>query len=303
MHYHVVLIRYGELSLKSTYVRNRFESILIHNIKKSCSLEKIPVDIRKERGRIYLYTKMIPKVLTVLPKIFGVVSFSPAMEIITDIDTLATCSIDVAQEQLKKNKTFALRVQRSGIHPFTSQEVAEQVGRSIVDATSANVDLSSPDIEIFIEIRDDKSFIFTEKIPGPGGLPYNTQGKILAIIDSTKSLLAAWYLLHRGCTVDFILTKEQYKTMTESFIHQWYLDSTITLVEKNKHYYRELNQLLSHETYQALVTDSTLSNQPKQTLKEIQENKKHLDIPVLTPLISMDKKEIDTKTKELGFKL
>jgi adenylyl- and sulfurtransferase ThiI len=81
------------------------------------------------------------------------------------------------------------------------------------------------------------------------------------------------------------------------------MDSTITIVGKNKHYFRELNQMLSYGLYQALVTGFILSNQPEKTLKDIQEYKKNLEVPILTPLISMDEKEIDTKTKELGFKL
>ena len=62
---------------------------------------------------------------------------------------------------------------------------------------------------MFIEIRNENAYFFTEKINGTGGLPSGTQGKILAIIDVPKSILAAWSLMRRGCSIIFLRTNNQ----------------------------------------------------------------------------------------------
>ena len=80
-------------------------------------------------------------------------------------------AIKISQETLNKEKSFAIRVTRTGNHDFSSQDVAVKIGNAIVKATKATVNLIKPDFELFIEIRNDNSFIFTEKIRGTGGLP------------------------------------------------------------------------------------------------------------------------------------
>src|SRR4030042_2310637 len=76
----VIILRYGELFLKSAYVRKYFETILLRNIKKAFAIENVPYESRTVRGRIYLTTKEISKGIMILPRIFGIVSFSPATQ-------------------------------------------------------------------------------------------------------------------------------------------------------------------------------------------------------------------------------
>ncbi|MCX6663642.1 MAG: THUMP domain-containing protein, partial [Euryarchaeota archaeon] len=180
MNYDVILVRYGELSLKSTYVRKYFESILVRNIKKALTRENISHSITKERGRIYLSATDISKSCLVLSRIFGIVSFSPAVQTTSDMEDMSMLALQLAKNILTEEKSFAIRATRVGTHTFSSQQVAVHIGNDIVKATRAGVDLTNPDIELFIEIRDKKSFLFTEKINGVGGLPLGTQGRILA---------------------------------------------------------------------------------------------------------------------------
>jgi tRNA sulfurtransferase ThiI len=303
MNYDVILVRYGELSLKSTYVRKYFESILVRNIKKALTLENISHSITKERGRIYLSTTKISKSIMVLSRIFGIVSFSPAVQTTSDMKDMSMLALQFTKNILTEEKSFAIRSTRVGTHMFTSQEVAVHIGNDIVNATHARVDLTKPDIELFIEIRDKKSYLFTEKIKGVGGLPLGTQGKILALIENTASLLAAWYLMHRGCNVIIANMKMSNNESIHSFLNHWYTDAEIISVDpKTKNFFNQLRTIASEKNCDALVTGYTLE-EPTGSLAAITQLKKQSIIPVLTPLIAMTQEEIKQQCRKRGISI
>ena len=301
MNYDVILVRYGELSLKSTYVRKYFESILVRNIKKALAQESIPHSITKERGRIYLSTTEISKSIMVLSRIFGIVSFSPAVQTTSDMEDMSMLALQLAKTILTEEKSFAIRATRVGTHTFSSQQVAVHIGNDIVKATHAGVDLTNPDIELFIEIRDKKSFLFTEKLSGVGGLPLGTQGKILARISHPASLLAAWYLLHRGCTLLIATTKQLPNETIHSFLSHWYAPSDIIAIDPTaRNYTKNLSFIALKYDCDAIVTGHTLEN-PCYTLSEIALLKKHSNLPILTPLIALEEKEIENLCQMRGI--
>src|SRR5512136_251291 len=137
MYSDVIILRYGELSLKSTYVRKYFETMLVRNIKNAFSKENIPVAVRSMRGRIFLTTPDISNSLTILSHIFGIVSFSPAVQTTSNIQDISSTAQQLTKNVLNKQKSFAIRVTRTGTHPFTSQDVAVHIGNDIVQTTHA----------------------------------------------------------------------------------------------------------------------------------------------------------------------
>ncbi len=303
MNYDVILLRYGELSLKSAYVRKYFESILVRNIKKAFIRENIPHEIRTERGRIYLSTTEISKSVRVLPRIFGIVSFSPALQTTSTLQDISTIAQHLTKNILHKQKSFAIRVTRVGIHPFTSQQVAIQIGNDIVQATDAPVDLNNPDVELFIEIREKKSFLFTEKIKGVGGLPLGTQGKILALVKNPSSLLAAWYLMRRGCNIVIVTGNQSNETVIRSFLTHWYADAEIIFIDlTSKESPEQVSRFASEKKCDAVVTDHTLET-PSQALSEIALLKRKCFVPILSPLITMTQEEIENQCKNRGILL
>jgi tRNA uracil 4-sulfurtransferase len=301
MKYDVILVRYGELSLKSTYVRQYFESTLVRNIKKALTLENIPHSITKERGRIYLSTTEISKSCLVLSRIFGIVSFSPAVQTTSEMEDMSRVSQTLIENILTEEKSFAIRATRVGSHKFSSQQVAIQVGSDIVKATHADVDLTHPDVELFIEIRNKKSFLFTEKIKGVGGLPLGTQGKILALVENPSSLLATWYLMRRGCNVIIVNMKKSNDESIHSFLAQWYADAEIISIDpKTKNFYDQLRTIASEKNCDAVVTGHTLE-EPVSSLAAIAQLKKQSSIPILTPLIAMTSEELSQQSRKRGI--
>lgn len=303
MKYGIILIRYGELSLKSTYVRKYFESMLVRNIKKALQTENISYSVSMQRGRIYLTTDEIEKIKTIVPRIFGIVSFSPAVQSTSALEDISAVAQKLMKNVLTKEKSFAVRATRTGTHPFSSQDVAIRIGNDIVTMTHAKVDLNAPDIELFIEIRDEKSFLFTEKIRGIGGLPSGTQGTVVAMIENPVSLLAAWYLMRRGCNVVMVNTATSNEHTISSFLKYWYTDAeTITIDPTQDGFIKRLSDIGSDKKCDALVTGHFLdeSENPLPLLKIM--NTKSV-LPILSPLIALTKEEIRHQCENKGILL
>jgi thiamine biosynthesis protein ThiI len=301
MKYEVILLRYGELALKSSYVRKYFELMLIRNIKNALSFENIPHTIRNEPGRIYLMTADISRCVEILLRIFGIVSFSPAFQTTSAMDDISRGALQLVKNILTKQKSFAIRPTRVGNHPFSSQDVAIRIGNDIVNTTQAKVDLTHPDIELFIEIRDKKSFLFTEKIHGVGGLPLGTQGNIISIVEKPSSLLAAWYLMRRGCNVIVVNTGKSNEQAIQSFLHYWYADAeTIYIDPARIDFYQHLNSLAFQKKCDALVTGHTLE-EADFSLTTIANLKKYCGLPILSPLIALTSEEIQQQCRKRGL--
>lgn len=291
----LIIVRYGEISLKSSYVRKNFVNILIKNIKKGLSTENISNEIKKERGRIYIFTEKIDLSLNVLKKIFGIVSFSPSIKTNSDLNNISKKAVEYSKGNLKSNTTFAIRSKRTGNHEFTSQDVSIKVGDEIVKNYKSKVDLSNPDYEVFIEVRSDDSYIYDKIIKGPGGMPVGSQDKILSIIDEKFSFLSSWYLLRRGCKVIF-LTKKEFQKDLNYFCKKFYIKNDYFILEKNKDLFFQINEISEKNFCKAVV--SSIYNLKDEDLNEIKDLKKYNKNPVLYPLISMNKDEINKKIKQ-----
>ncbi len=295
----IILIRYGELFLKSTYVRNYFERTLIQNIQTSLKKNELPSKITRDHGRIYLHTTHIPQALSILTHIFGITSFSPATTTSASKKHISTTALILLKPYLSITTSFALRVTRSGTHNFTSQEIAIAIGNDIVQTTQAPVDLTNPDIELFVEIRDNNAYLFTQKIPGPGGLPLGTQGTILVLITQKTDLLALWYLIRRGCLPRIAVTDTSLQPDSHSFLTTWQTSAPLHIIPSEPPIlYKKLNALAKTHHCQAIITGHTLETT---TLTQLQKLKTSLTTPVLHPLIALKKEEIITKATEVGL--
>jgi len=186
----MILVRYGELYLKSPPVQRKFLNTLTWNIRAMLERDKIKAVVRTERGRIFIDGPAEP----VLHKTFGIVSFSPAQVCGSNME-----EITKLVSKIKVRTSFALRVSRSWkAFPKTSQELERELGDIIRTNNKVRVDLSNPETTIELEIRPKTSYLFTKRIKGPGGLPLGTGGKALSLISSPSSFKSTYLIMKRG---------------------------------------------------------------------------------------------------------
>ncbi len=327
----VIIVRYGEIGIKSPKVRGRFERKLIENIK---TVVDDPVNL--SQGRIYIYPRNLTGTLKALNKIVGIVSYSPAAVTLTDYDSIKTLiesyiGILVEEGIFRKEDTFAIRCRRVGVHDFTSQEMAAYCGSVVQGTTKSKVNLSNPDFELFVEVRDDKTYIFHQKISGLGGLPIGTQGRVISLISSgIDSPVAAFLMMKRGCSVTLLNFNTQpyssdsnekilkiheklreYSAGAKLTLYQvdyWdYLHKCIeeapdrmTCVLCKSGMYQMAEKLAKNEDAMAIVDGSSLGQVASQTLPNLLATRYSTRMPVLSPLIGMDKVEIENIAKEIG---
>ncbi len=203
--YECVIVRVGEIALKSRHVKKKFFKILTYNIRTA--LKGVEYRIEKSPGRIFVYSHEVKRVIPRLKRVFGITSVSPCWVCYSGLNDIKILVSDVAVTHLSKNKTFAIRVKRVGVHSFSSQTIAEEAGAAVKRVTGAEVDLSNPDKTINIEVRSKRAYVFVEKIKCLGGMPVGTAGAVVCPIEDERSVVAAWLMLKRGCNVAVVSEK------------------------------------------------------------------------------------------------
>ncbi|MHA2288828.1 MAG: THUMP domain-containing protein [Promethearchaeota archaeon] len=230
--YNLVLIRYAEIWLKSQKIKIRMLKYLMNNIKNILKRKGIPFNkyqMSKDSARIFFFfnNKDIPEAINVLKNAFGAHSISPAIRTSNKLKNITERTIEVGSEVLEENDTFALRVKRSGNHSFTSIEAAQIVGKAVIEGfpeLNLKVDLTHPKKQIFIEIRGEFTYIFSEVIKSKwGGLPIEPQKKMLVMdIGRLNDLVAGFLLLRRGAEIYPILIDiKEDKSLNEIWFSNW----------------------------------------------------------------------------------
>lgn len=332
MNHDLIIARYGEIGLKSPKIRSRFERKLVKNIKATFECE-----VQRNQGRIYIFPKDFNEGTEKLNRVFGVVSYSPATSTNAnhaDIDeTLTKYTSDLVDEGiLDENTKFAIKCRRVGTHDFTSQEMAAHCGGVVRNVVLAPVDLTNPDLTIFVEIRDDDAYIYHEKIKGPGGLPLGTQGKVIVLLSSgIDSPVAAYMMMKRGCEVValhcnndpfsgpkvtelFNLLVDQLNEYAKGVpIKKRIIDygeyltvakekapEKMTCVLCKSGMYRIAEKLALKLGADAIVDGSSVGQVASQTLSNILATRYGVEVPILSPLIGLDKEEITEIAKKIG---
>jgi tRNA uracil 4-sulfurtransferase len=128
----VVLVRYGELALKSSGIRNWYEKLLMKNIAATLDSRRIPYSqMRREWGRIFIETTDSRTAAEATADVFGVVSTSPALTAKPILEKAASVCADLAQGIIKEGESFAIRARRSGNHPFSSADIGKACGDAV----------------------------------------------------------------------------------------------------------------------------------------------------------------------------
>lgn len=215
--YNLIKIDYNsEIWLKSQKVKIKMLKVLINNIKTMLNIAEIPFhkyQLSSDSARIFFFFKNehISNALKILRNIFGIQTMSPALRTSNKLEHIKTRCLEVAEEILEHGDTFAIRAKRSGIQEYSSQDIAKLMGQAVMDKFSKKlnirVNLTNPIKTIFIEVRDQFAYIFSEILKTTWkGLPTELHKKILVSdIGRLDDFLAGFLLSKRGAIIHPVL--------------------------------------------------------------------------------------------------
>jgi len=325
-----ILLRYGEIGLKSKRTRGVFEKHYLNSIRDALKRNYLEdFKIENYGGRFVLYTKQIDETIEVLKRVAGIQSISPAKRIkFTSKENLIK-ELSKLTKNSVKNKTFGIKVKRVGNHKFDSVSLAKDVGSEIYN-NSKGVNLTTPDIWISLEVRANECFLYYDSIDTIGGLPSASSDKVLCLFSGgIDSPVAAFEMNKRGCKVDFLFMNIMGEKLlndvsrvynflitnyTFGYTPKIYIlngKKIIDLVKKEVPsslrqlaykiiLYKVSEQIASSNKHIALVTGESLAQKSSQTLKSLVFIEKQVDIPILRPLLSFDKLDIIKVARKIG---
>jgi len=335
MEFDTILCHYAEVGLKLGN-RRFFENWLRQNIKAALN-RTIPnkkFTVQRLYGRIMIELDDNPiknqeEITQALSSTFGLAYFAFAKYVAQEIKGIREMALAALQD--KVFDTFKIKTRRPDQQfLFTAQQVNEDVGAFILSKMDKTVQLKDPDITCYIDIVQGAVYIFTEKIPGPGGLPTGANGKVVGLLSGgIDSPVASILAMKRGAAVTFVhfhsipLTTEEsiekVKQITtvlshyQSRIHLYLIALTPIQKEilvKTKEKYRiilyrrfmfRIAEIIARkEKARALVTGESLGQVASQTLDNIAVIEAVSSMPILRPLIGLDKQEIINLAKEYG---
>ena len=329
----IILIKNGELALKGLN-RCTFEDIMIKNIKRRLK-DLGKVEIRKAQSTIYIEPKEenydFEEALERVSLIFGIAAFSRACVCEKDMADIISKSQVYLENTLKNVKTFKVEAKRSDKKfPLKSPEICRELGGALLSKFNhLKVDVHNPDVVVNVEIRDFSAYVRAEQIPGAGGLPVGTAGTASILISGgIDSPVAAWTMAKRGLRLNAIHFASPPYTSARAEM------KVKTLLSKVARYSGSINlaivpfteiqdQIAEHcpEDFftlimrrmmmriseriargsgsLALITGESLGQVASQTLPALVTTDKVTSIPVLRPLIGMDKEEIITISRKI----
>ncbi|MEZ0248938.1 MAG: tRNA uracil 4-sulfurtransferase ThiI [Thermoproteus sp.] len=323
----VVLIRYAEPAIKRGRTREEMEALLVRSIREA-ALKCGRLKFRLEPGRIYVYSDDDICTARAASRVFGVRSASPAYELdFSDLDDLANKIAEIWRGQVV-GRTFAVRPHRVGVHNFTSRDVAARIGELLVKS-GGKVDLEDPQVEVFVEVRENKAYTYRDLYEGPGGLPLGSEGKVLALVSGgIDSPVAAWYIMRRGayadvfyCNLGGSLTEAAALRVIDRLL-EWsygydakvlvadcapiadsirrFVDHHLWSIAFKRALYRLAERAARLVRAEALVTGESLGQVSSQTLQALAAVELGVDMPVFRPLIGLDKEEIVKMAQKIG---
>ena len=203
----MIIVRYREIGLKGKN-RSDFERKLRENIKHCLKKHSISFEkVLRTQGRILIYTDHeCPQ----LKYVYGISSFSYAKEVPVNLET-----IKEEAAKLWREGTFRITIKRAQKVLMSSQELGQTVGEYVSEKTGAVPDLEKPEHIIHIELSNNHAYLYTEKNPGPGGLPTGVEGRVT--LQNENSIKAGIMVLKRGVALDVVKEQDVDYTELEKF--------------------------------------------------------------------------------------
>lgn len=331
----IFIVRCGEVALKGLN-KPYFERMLVDRIKRV--LKKfVGTEVKRNEGLIFVRS---PKeyeedlIVAEISKVFGVASISPAIETESDIDEIGKSAVEFMQKIIEKRdiKTFKVDAKRADkSFPIQSPDIAKIIGAKVlIGCKVLKVDVHHPDCLLFVDVRKGKSYIYEQKISGFGGLPLGTNGKGMVLLSGgIDSPVAAWMMAKRGMLIEAIhfhsypYTSERAQEKVEDLarllagyvgrfkMHTINLLPIQELIVQNcpeeettilvRRFMMKIAEKVAQETdCYMLITGENLGQVASQTAEALVVTDQSVQMPVMRPLIALDKVDIMDLAKNIG---
>lgn len=331
----IFIVRCGEVALKGMN-KPYFERILVERIRKNLKNIKGSKVSRKE-GLIFVRNPLesdTKEVIAEISKVFGVSSVSPAFEVESNLDAIGLKAVEFMNSMIENEsvKTFKVEAKRADKNfPIKSPEIAARVGACVLKGCKVlKVDVHNPDCHLFVDLRVDKTYIYTEKINGLGGLPLGTNGRGMVLLSGgIDSPVAAWMMAKRGMVIDAVhfhsypytspraqqkveelaeiissycgkinMTVINLLPIQEEIVNNCPEDETTILVRRFM--MRIAEKIALKQKDLMLITGENLGQVASQTAEALVVTDQSVELPVMRPLIGMDKVKIMDMAKKIG---
>ncbi len=325
--YQSFLIKYAEIGVKG---KNRylFEEALVKQIKYALKKAEGEFQVRRTDGRIYVDALSefdFDEAVESLKKVFGISGICPVVYMEDEgFEKLGQAVVKyVGEVYPERNKSFKVAARRARKnYPLNSMEINVELGGVILDAyPEMHVDVHQPDILLNVEIRD-KIYLYSQIIPGPGGMPVGTGGKAMLLLSGgIDSPVAGWMIAKRGVKIDAVYfhappyTSERAKTKVIDLAKKvaayagpvWlhvvnFTDIQLYIYDKCPHdeltiimrrYMMRIAEHIARETEcLGLITGESIGQVASQTMASLAATNEVCTMPVYRPLIGFDKMEI-----------
>ena len=329
VNYDTVLIRFGELSTKGKN-RKDFIKKLFDNIRYMLR-DYHDLKFQKTHDRIYIRLNGAEpgEIREKLGKVFGISSFSFTEKINSSLEDIQNTCLRIAQES--NAKTFKMITRRHDkTFPLNSDGINRACAAVILKNTDLKVDVHDPDLAIQVEVQKENTYITSEKIPGLGGYPAGINGKCLLLLSGgIDSPVAAFELMKRGIEVEAIhyasppYTSDQAKQKVldlASMVSVYQRQMKVHLIEftdlqleiykaagdpyavtlMRRMMYRIAERVAKEQGCIVIGTGESVGQVASQTLESIACINETISIPVLRPLVCMDKVEIIDLARKIG---
>lgn len=328
-HNTVALVRLSaELSTKARGTRRRFLKKLVENVRNALATTQARFEVESQWTRLYIRTEAAPEQLEVLKRVAGISSYSLVLaHCSSDLDEIVRTGIELFGDRVK-GRTFAVRGRRSGTHPYSSGDLQTALGSAL--NPGAKVDLSNPEVEVEVEVRDAEAYFYSGKEDGLGGLPLGVEGRAVCLLSGGfDSAAAAWMMLKRGVQLDYVfcnLAGDAYERsvlqVAKVLADDWSYGTSprLFVVDFNdvvdelrarshpkfwqlvlkRLMYRTAERITDELHAHAIVTGESIGQVSSQTLANLSAIDGATRLPVFRPLIGFDKMDIIELTRRIG---
>lgn len=331
MQYTEIMVRYGELSTKGKNIKDFINRLGGNTVKALHDYPDVQVYAKRDRMHIELNGTDPEPILARVKMIFGIQTFSPVMRVEQDINAVYETAIEMIKEQYKPGMTFKVQTRRSDKNfPMDTNAINREVGGMVLDAIPGlEVDVKNPDIELLVDVRLNGIFLSSLTIKGAGGFPVGTAGKgMMMLSGGIDSPVAAYLGMKRGVDMEMVhffsppYTTQQAlakaKQLTEvlsqsvgaiKFISIPFTEIQETIKETVPEGYLMTVQrrmmlrltcaMALKRNGMAIFNGEALGQVASQTMESMMAINDVTTMPIIRPVVSMDKTEIIEVAKDI----